>query len=297
MQKPVRDYIILESERMNKGKGFPNTPKSRDNSLSNANDISPTMISYSPLAGVHVRHGDKSSDGFKHHSLEAEIAAVHKSPECIMNEKIKNVDLKTCWIQTNSSTHVNDFSIKPIPVFIASDDPRVLTIAAKAGHLVDEEGVSQQTAHAGMLNTLVSHPEIGYNASLEIIRDIYFLSRCSTLVGIAASQVFRMAVGISNATHALKYAAGAFNDLTILICLIQISIFDEYFFSLLFVLFLTFIFSFIISHLLHILLNNCYILVMDYKQLPRISQMSAKYALPLPENFHDASFQKKIIKN
>ena len=39
---------------------------------------------------------------------------------------------------------------------------------------------------------------------LSQITDIYFLSRCSTLVGIAASQVFRMAVGISNSTGRLR---------------------------------------------------------------------------------------------
>jgi len=57
-----------------------------------------------------------------------------------------------------------------------------------------------------MLATLLHKPEMGYNASLEIIRDVYFLSRCSTLVGIAASQIFRMAVGISNATGTLVVA-------------------------------------------------------------------------------------------
>jgi hypothetical protein len=35
---------------------------------------------------------------------------------------------------------------------------------------------------------------------LEIISDIYFLSQCNSLVGISASQVFRMAVAISNVT-------------------------------------------------------------------------------------------------
>lgn len=34
-----------------------------------------------------------------------------------------------------------------------------------------------------MLKTLLAHPELGYNASLEIISDIFFLSQCSTLLG------------------------------------------------------------------------------------------------------------------
>jgi hypothetical protein len=54
-----------------------------------------------------------------------------------------------------------------------------------------------------MLNTLLKNPEIGYNATLEIIRDITLLSRCSTLIGISASQIFRMAYGISLAQNTL----------------------------------------------------------------------------------------------
>ncbi len=121
-------------------------------------------------------------------------------------------------------------------IFVASDDGNVLKAAKQLGHLVDSEGVSQQTSSVGMFTTLLSNPNLGYNASLEIITDIFFLSRCSTLVGIAASQVFRTAVGISNASHILKHAAA-----------------------------------------------------MDYAQLPRIRHMSAKYGLPLPENFFPAA--------
>ena len=46
------------------------------------------------------------------------------------------------------------------------------------------------------------------------ITDIYFLSRCTTLVGIAASQVFRVAVGISNATGLLRAAIVMDHDQT-----------------------------------------------------------------------------------
>jgi hypothetical protein len=79
---------------------------------------------------------------------------------------------------------------------------------------------------------VLGHPELGYNASLEIITDIYFLSHCSTLVGIAASQIFRMSVGMSDARGILSYVAA-----------------------------------------------------MDYSQLGKILQMSAKYHLPVPEKF------------
>lgn len=59
----------------------------------------------------------------------------------------------------------------------------------------------------GMLKTLLKHPEIAHQATLEIIADIYFLSQCSTLIGISASQVFRMAVAMSNVTGVFSVQA------------------------------------------------------------------------------------------
>ena len=72
----------------------------------------------------------------------------------------------------------------------------------------------------------------GYNASIEIITDIFYLSHCSTLVGTASSQVYRMAVDMSNASGILEYAVA-----------------------------------------------------IDYGSLGRIQGMSAKWGLPVPENF------------
>ena len=95
----------------------------------------------------------------------------------------------------------------PLQVFVASDDLDVLQLANKRGFLADIDGVSQQTGNTGMLSTLLEHHELAYNASLEIIRDIFFLSQCTSLLGVAGSQVFRMAVAMSNATGALRYAA------------------------------------------------------------------------------------------
>jgi hypothetical protein len=93
-----------------------------------------------------------------------------------------------------------------IITFVASDDPHVVFHAQELGYLVSSQGVSQHTGQAGMFKALNSHPEMGYEASLEIITDIYLLSRCSSLVGIAASQVYRLAVGISTASGKLKHA-------------------------------------------------------------------------------------------
>lgn len=132
------------------------------------------------LTGIHVRHGDKKSDGFREHSFEAEIQVAKKSPHFFNNSEMK--------------------------IFVATDDIKVLKFASDAGYYVTSVGLSHGTGTTGMFQTVRQNHELGYNASLEIISDIYFLSHCNTLVGIAASQIYRMAVGISNATGILKYA-------------------------------------------------------------------------------------------
>jgi len=166
-----------------------------------------------PLVGIHVRHGDKASDGFKEHSLKAEMVAAKHSSECHLYDKISSSFIKVgdkyditddniVCSYTNSS-----HAFRPLKVFVASDDPAVLDTAKKLGHLVDTAGVSQQTSNVGMMQTLSNRNSgIGFNASLEIIADIFFLSQSSTLVGIAASQVFRMAVDMSNSSGILKHA-------------------------------------------------------------------------------------------
>jgi hypothetical protein len=94
----------------------------------------------------------------------------------------------------------------PLSIFVASDDLAVIRSAEKRGFLVDSAGISQQTAITGMLTTLLAHPELGFNATLEIVSDIFFLSQCSTLLGTASSQVFRIAVALSNVTGTLHEA-------------------------------------------------------------------------------------------
>ena len=205
MQPEIERLVVAEGAKMDQGKGFP-----------------PAATLGSPIAGMHVRHGDKSSDGFKHHSFDAEMSAVKKSPECVN---------ASCVRTSNDST-----AAAGMRLFVASDDASVLISARLDGHLVKESvGVSQQTSTAGMFKTLMSNKAVAYNATVEIITDVHYLSRCSTLVGIAASQVFRLAVDMSNATGALQYAA-----------------------------------------------------VMDHGQMGKIRHMSARWALPLPEDFYPA---------
>lgn len=251
LQPEIAALVAAESRRMDRGRGFP-LPERLEG----------------VLGGVHVRHGDKSSDGFKHHSFEAELAAASKSPECAL----LGVLFGGC-VRTYNDTLLPT-AAPGMRLYVASDDASVLISARimvrhacvrsmfkcrrmlrigpssfppstsnaslhrlpSQGHLVKEhEGISTQTSSAGMFKTLLAHTEVAYNATVEVITDIVHLGRCSTLVGIAASQIFRLAVGLSNATGALQYAAA-----------------------------------------------------MDYHHLPRIRAMSAKWALPLPEAFVSA---------
>jgi len=184
LRPEIEGLVLEEGSKMDHGKGFP------------------ALGSGAVIAGMHVRHGDKSTDGFKHHSFEAEMAAVKKSPECITGTA------GSSCIKTFNDSIASSTPSRGMRLFVASDDASVLISARINGHLVKESvGVSQQTSTAGMFKTLLSNKAVAYNATVEIITDIYYLARCSTLVGIAASQVFRLAVGMSNATGTLQYAA------------------------------------------------------------------------------------------
>lgn len=145
------------------------------------------------VAGLHVRHGDKHVDGFKEHSYFEEVSSLVKSPDCASYRENR------CYTADG----------KELPVFVASDDSRVIQDASINGHFTTptERGVSQITGSAGMVMALKRNPSWGYNASLEVLSDIYFLSHCSSLIGVAASQIFRASVGLSNATGLLKFAA------------------------------------------------------------------------------------------
>lgn len=105
-----------------------------------------------------------------------------------------------------SSSVVNETVVMPMHVFVASDDVNVLKAAAKLGFMEDAAGVSQTTGNAGMLTTLLTHQELAYNATLEIISDIFFLSQSSSLMGVCGSQVYRMSVALSTVSGRLKYA-------------------------------------------------------------------------------------------
>lgn len=243
----VERHVLEQSRIMEGGNGFPFG---------------------TPLAGMHVRHGDKRSDGFREHSLAEEISMLRHSSDCaIVNSKgqcfkklnftdkhesasllfrairshlvvmstdhietynvssihqIHEIDPKSLLLKRftssgesgipNDETYKSKEYVVPVRVFVASDDPNVLHSAMKLGFLADSSGVSQSTSSAGMSNSLRNHRDWGYNATLEIVTDIFFLSQCSTLLGISASQVFRMSVALSNATGVLRFAGAMDGD-------------------------------------------------------------------------------------
>ena len=171
------------------------------------------------VAGLHVRHGDKASDGFKHQSFEAELRAVHKSPDCVKLQPVDTLSNDTTTITSttisktdgidstggspvvvpmclttsggvneaarlaaatesniaadnSSSSSSSSSKLTALKMFVASDDAGVLGAAKKMGLLVDSSGVSQQTSTKGMFLAMISRPEIGYNASLEIVSSL-----------------------------------------------------------------------------------------------------------------------------
>ena len=203
VKPPVLQYVARKAQLAH----FPYLTRFNESSLGNIHEYFLPSES-GPLAGLHVRHGDKNTDGFKHHSLSAELGHVSKSSECLKDTDSSgagegnrggNDDYKRCIISDSTGVFA------PIPVFVASDDPMVVETAQAKGFYTLQARVSQQTGSAGMFSSLGGHPELGYNASLEIIADIYMLSRCTTLVGIASSQIFRMAVDLSKATGQLRH--------------------------------------------------------------------------------------------
>jgi hypothetical protein len=234
--------------------------------------------SHVPVAGLHIRHGDKKDDNWQLHSLSDALALVQKSKECQVKNKdnicfltidfYPSVDIYDNsqrvynWLkqalrgyttilqltsvdsyqrgsksQTISVPHSQlqnviktygksgtglfpstDVTIQqynkqwviPLEIFVASDDPLVLSEAAKQNLWYFSPGVSQSIGKNGMEKVLASAGEgsnIAVNATQEIIRDVYYLSQCSTLIGSASSQVFRMAVSLANVTGVLQHAA------------------------------------------------------------------------------------------
>ena len=132
------------------------------------------------MAGIHVRRGDKSRDGWRPRSLQTAIRAVQRSSECANYVGVCN---NSRAIFADNANH--------FPVYVASDDPAILEEASALGFMVSPAGVSQEAGaqHVFTEGLLSAKKSSAFQASIEIIRDIYYLSKCSTLVGTASSQV------------------------------------------------------------------------------------------------------------
>jgi len=99
LQPAVRQYIYREASRLNGGQGFPGvTLGALDPGwlLKSGGSLSSRLT---PIAGLHVRHGDKHTDGFKHHSIAAGLRAVHASPQCGTAGSAGAQKQKVCWVQ------------------------------------------------------------------------------------------------------------------------------------------------------------------------------------------------------
>jgi len=71
-----------------------------------------------PVAGIHVRHGDKDTDGWEAQSLEPAVRAIQRSPECIHSAHVCNRITESLSIRDG----VHDKMTRSFPVFVASDD-------------------------------------------------------------------------------------------------------------------------------------------------------------------------------
>lgn len=206
MQPRVLAYVAERSVAANFPYLLPALPYSGNNIHNLFNISTAHTRGTGPVAGLHVRHGDKSSDGFRHHSLSSQAAHIIKSNECLKETNRSHSGSPACIVTDAEG------KFSQIPVFVASDDPKVVKAAEQAGFTTLHSSLSLQTADRGMFAELGSHPEMGFNASLEIIADIFLLSRCSTLIGIASSQVFRMAADLSMAAGTLRYLVAMDHD-------------------------------------------------------------------------------------
>lgn len=109
-------------------------------------------------------------------------------------------------VHVNLSSAFNETLVMPLHIFVASDDIEVLRDAARFGFMYDDSGVSQTTGNTGMLSILLQNPEMGFNATIEIVSDIYFLSQSTTFLGVCGSQVSRMSMALSTVSGRLKHA-------------------------------------------------------------------------------------------
>lgn len=171
------------------------------------------------IIGVHVRLGDKATDGFKPvDSLETYYNAIEFSLQYVYEIGSKCVE-GTCTDTVGAhgmreiinKMQMNKILCNQLTV-VVSDDNNVLAEAQSAGMKTGIiNGKNQQYGVQGIDKTL-SDPSTKNRLDylLEIVYDVSSLCRAKIIIGSISSQIFRMAVGISNATALL--AAGILID-------------------------------------------------------------------------------------
>eukprot|EP01031_Cornospumella_fuschlensis_P037167 gene37167-45110_t len=82
----VEDFFERRLEQMNDRRGF---------------------ILGLPMAGIHVRHGDKSSDGFRLHSLAEELGWLPHSRDCVLKDAQQR-----CFVPADASVALLDVAVQ-----------------------------------------------------------------------------------------------------------------------------------------------------------------------------------------
>jgi hypothetical protein len=165
----------------------------------------------------HRRNGHNQPDGVlvTEEDINKAISIFEDScPLIKAGQSTDKLDLSKCGFPNDNSwlSEKNLQWILPLQILVVSDDSAVIQAAREKYHAYAfSAGYSQSSGNKGAAgrlkstssNQLFEHP---IRATLEILRDVHYLSTCSTLVGSVSSQVFRMAVSMANATAVLQDA-------------------------------------------------------------------------------------------
>lgn len=145
LQPMVVEHIHAQASVMNRGFGFPFGL---------------------PLAGLHVRHGDKRTDGFKEHSLDEELNFLHKSPDCALVNAAKD-----CFSKLNTSSHSSIVTLHRlskkhgIVMDAASIEQYNKTSATGNAELALDPKTLFPTAHTQHHHVHATHGHHGHNVS------------------------------------------------------------------------------------------------------------------------------------
>lgn len=164
-----------------------------------------TLVGYDPnrdtcLAGIHARRGDKVVDAYNRYYTSKEYAQaiytwVTKAPQCSQGDEICTV-----YVASDSALVLPEIKSLLEPViagkcrFRVIGNERSVTQKAMDSHQFDHLNEIQ-----GMAGKVQLLPGTQANeATLDILFDLYMLSRAEFFVGTLTSQIGRIAAGLKN---------------------------------------------------------------------------------------------------